>query len=407
MNVLRKNRIQSFIRAFLPALTQARQYTVAHKLTRATLEEAYSRLLSVLEDGSFEIMMIDDRAVVDKESLEDSVYTSRFILFFNSREIDNIRIASGVTLDELRAFTEAVTHFDKATHQSDRKGFEHIQFGKVGISYKDTQEESLREHSQTADGKAVSPSPEHICYFERICRSEVGLMSDIVDGARRGYKLPDLEIKQVVTDIMSAIKEESSLLLTFSPLRILDEYTFTHSTNVCILALAQGMAMKMSDDQLHDIGVAAMLHDIGKIFVSEEILNKKGKLTDEEWSIIKQHPVCGAKYLMDKPGIPSLAIIAAYEHHMQYDFSGYPEVSSRRRQNICSQMITIADVFDSLRTKRAYRDSMNTKEIAAMMASMSGTSLNPILTKNFLFLLEKLMPGEMQADEGMAEAAPQ
>ena len=398
MSALRKNRIQSFIRAFLPALTQARQYTVAHKLTRTTLEEAYSRLLPVLEDGPFEIMMIDDRVVVDKESLEDSIYTSRFILFFNSRQIDNIRISPDITLDELRAFTEVITLNDKAAMQPDQMVFPHIQFGKVGICYKGASEGSQQEHLQDADGEMISPSPERIRCFERICRSEVGLMSDIVDGVRRGYSLPDLEIKQVVTDILSAIKEESSLLLTFSPLRILDEYTFTHSTNVCILALAQGMAMKMNDEQLHDIGVAAMLHDIGKIFVPEEILNKKGKPTDQEWSIIRQHPVCGARYLMDKPGIPPLAIITAYEHHMHFDYSGYPEVSTRRRQNICSQMITIADVFDSLRTKRVYRDALATKEIAALMASMSGTQLNPILTKNFLVLLEKLMPGEMQAE---------
>ena len=406
MNLQKKDRIQSFIRVFLSALTHVRQYTVSHKLTRATMEDAYAKLLLALDvDGSFEIMMIDDRVVVDKESLEDSIYTNRFVLFFNSRKIDNIRISPGITIEELQSFMEAVTVYDRQATALNKKDFDHIQYGKIGISYKGSLEASQQEKQPSADSETMPPDPDRIRHFERICRKELGLMSDIVDGVRRNYSLPDLEIKQVVTDIMSAIKEESSLLLTFSPLRILDEYTFTHSTNVCILALAQGMVMKMTEEQLHDVGVAAMLHDIGKIYVPEEILNKKGSLTDDEWSIIKQHPTNGARYLMDKPGIPPLAIIATYEHHMQFDFSGYPKVSGHRRQNICSQMITIADFFDSLRTKRAYRGSVATKEIASTMASMAGTTLNPILTKNFLLLLNTLMPAEPNPTEAPIASA--
>jgi HD-GYP domain-containing protein (c-di-GMP phosphodiesterase class II) len=191
--------------------------------------------------------------------------------------------------------------------------------------------------------------------------------------------------------MITAIRQESSVLLSFSPLRMLDEYTFTHSTNVCILNLAQAMALGIKGDALRDIGVAALLHDTGKLYVPEEILNKPGKLTDTEWEMIRSHPQRGAEYLLDNPGIPPLAVVVAYEHHMQYDNSGYPQVSRDWRQNICSQMTTISDFFDAMRTKRIYRDALETKIIADQMTKISGTSLNPLLTKNFLILIEKMV----------------
>ncbi|MBA4391274.1 MAG: hypothetical protein C0399_10095 [Syntrophus sp. (in: bacteria)] len=230
-------------------------------------------------------------------------------------------------------------------------------------------------------------------HFKTIHTQDLDLMADVYDAAKRNHDLPDREIKRVVTDIITAIKQGSSMLLTFSPLRVLDEYTFTHSTNVCILTLAQAMALKIKDELLHAIGVAAMLHDIGKIFIPEEVLNKQGALNDTEWELIKRHPQKGAEYLIDKPGIPPLAIIVAYEHHMFYDYTGYPKVSNNWQQNICSQMATISDYFDALRSKRIYRDSMEIEIITEQMTNMSGKTLNPFLTKNFLLLLNKLMQG--------------
>ena len=158
--------------------------------------------------------------------------------------------------------------------------------------------------------------------------------------------------------------------------------------------LAQAMGLKIEESLLHDIGVAAMLHDIGKIFVPEEVLNKRGKLTDAEFELVKLHPQKGAEYLFDKPGIPPLAIIVAYEHHMLYDHSGYPKVSSSWRQNICSQMTTISDIFDALRTKRTYRDSLETRLITDQITNMAGRALNPALVKNFLFLLKRLFEAQ-------------
>ena len=388
--------IGDFLRAFLPALSHAHQYTSSHQLAASSRDIAYRHLSSVLsETPMLSVKIIENRIVADEEPLEDAIYVNRFIEYFKSRGIQYLHIQRGIDVDELAAFIEAMNAYNASTAADTEWSFPHIQIGKVGLGLV---EEKLDEGGEDFIGEGgdedaadVNQDGEALRRFEKVFNEDLDLMIDIYDAVRTKHDLPATEISRVVADIITAVRQESGLLMSFSPLRALDEYTFTHSTNVCILTIAQATSLGIKDETLHDIGVAAMLHDIGKIFVPVEILNKKGKLTEEEWALIREHPRKGAEYLVDKPDIPRLAVIAAFEHHMAYDFSGYPAVASDWRQNICSQMVTISDFFDSLRTKRSYRGSVETKEIADTMAGMAGKALNPILTKNFLHLVEKLI----------------
>jgi HD-GYP domain-containing protein (c-di-GMP phosphodiesterase class II) len=147
------------------------------------------------------------------------------------------------------------------------------------------------------------------------------------------------------------------------------------------------MALGIEGQLLNDIGVAAMLHDIGKLFIPEEILTKKDKLTNAEFDAMKEHPVKGARYLLETSGVPRLAVIAAYEHHMKFNLAGYPTVSPSWQQNLCSHMTMISDFFDALRTRRSYREPMPLAVISSMMHDMTGTDLHPALTRNFLRII--------------------
>lgn len=379
MNSRKRDLINNFLRTFIPAVTHAHQYTTAHQLTAAAINTAYTHLLEAIgKDQSIAFMIIDDRIIMYDEPLEDTLFSSRFVRIFKHRGIQHLRILQGITEEEMTALVEMLAARSPLPDNMDC--LPSIQLGKVSIGYKTLEGDGEYSIGGTGD-----------TYFGSIQESGLNLTSDIYRAVRKNGKLPLSEIKHTVADMISAIRHESSVLLSFSPLRILDEYTFTHSTNVCILNLAQAMALGIKGDALRDIGVAALLHDTGKLFVPEEILNKPGKLTDTEWEMVRQHPQRGAEYLLDNPGIPPLAVVVAYEHHMQYDNSGYPQVSKEWRQNICSQMTTISDFFDAMRTKRIYRDAQETKIIADQMLKISGTFLNPVLTKNFLILIEKMV----------------
>jgi hypothetical protein len=379
MNSRKRDLINNFLRTFIPAVTHAHQYTTAHQLTATAINTAYTHLVEAIgKDQSIAFMIIDDRVIMYDEPLEDTLFSSRFVRIFKHRGIQHIRILQEITEEEMTALVEMLTA--RSPIPEDMDHLPNIQLGKVSIGYKTA--EGGGGYTIGGDGETQ---------FGNIQANSLNLTSDIYRAVKNNGRLPLSEIKNTVTDMIAAIRQGSSVLLSFSPLRILDEYTFTHSTNVCILNLAQAMALGVKGEALRDIGVAGLLHDTGKLYVPEEILNKPGKLTDTEWEMIRQHPKRGAEYLLDNPGIPSLAVVVAYEHHMQFDNSGYPQVTKDWRQNMCSQMTTISDFFDAMRTKRIYRDALETKIIADQMVKMSGTALNPVLTKNFLILVEKMI----------------
>lgn len=400
MTPLKQDLILRFIRAFLPAITHAHQYTTTHPLTLSSINTAYDYLQEAIgEDEELSLLFIDDRIVVDREPLEDSLYSGRFMQLFRSRGIQHLHLFREISPEEMTAFVEVFTVNPKSLIETDL--FPHIRFGKVGLGYSFDAETYASEGETTATGKTgdnEGDDEERKAFlvsqqFKAIHRQETEVMIGVYDAFRNHRSLPDREIQLVVSDIINAIRQGSTVLLNFSPVRVLDEYTFTHSTNVCILTIAQAMALKMKDNLVHDIGVAAMLHDVGKISIPEEILNKPGELTEKEWEWVRKHPQRGAEYLLNKPGIPSLAIIVAYEHHMLHDRSGYPKVSPQWQQNLCSRMTAIADFFDALRSKRVYRDSVEMAVICDQMSQLAGKTLEPALTRNFLLMVTKLVPG--------------
>lgn len=371
--------IQEFIRTFIPAVTHAHQYTTSHQQTVHAINVAYNNLLKAIgKDLVLPFMIIDGRIVVYEDPLDDSPYIDRFIRLFKNIGIQHVHILKDILLEELTSFIDMLVA--RPMPSQGLPSFPHIQFGKVELICDPDENENNTERQANKS-------------FNHIHSKDLTLSSDIYAAVKTGRKLPVSEIHQIVSEILSAIRHESSILVAFSPLRILDEYTYTHSTNVSILNIAQGMALGMSDDLIHEVGVSALLHDTGKLFVPEEILNKPGKLTDGEWEMIQSHPLRGAEYLLESPGIPPLAVIVAYEHHMQYNNSGYPRVPKDWRQNICSQITAISDFFDAMRTKRIYRDSLETRIIANQMVKLSGGSLNPMLTKNFLLLIDEMIQG--------------
>jgi HD-GYP domain-containing protein (c-di-GMP phosphodiesterase class II) len=153
------------------------------------------------------------------------------------------------------------------------------------------------------------------------------------------------------------------------------------------MSLAESLGF--TGPHLKDIGTAALLHDVGKIQVPEEILQKKGALDSSEREIMEGHSINGARQLMKIKGLPKLALIVALEHHLKYDGGGYPRVQGKWQTNIVSQIVSIADVFDALRTKRPYREAMSPAEVERILRLGSGVSFNPFLLELFLESINK------------------
>jgi len=137
-----------------------------------------------------------------------------------------------------------------------------------------------------------------------------------------------------------------------------DNYTFSHSTNVTIYTLAMAMKMGYNDKQLNEIGMGSMLHDIGKVVIPKEILNKPGKLTDEEFALVKEHPTFGFELLRKEHSISLLSAHCAFQHHEKLDGTGYPRGLKGNEIHEYGKVMAIADVFDALTSNRSYRSAM-------------------------------------------------
>ena len=169
-----------------------------------------------------------------------------------------------------------------------------------------------------------------------------------------------------------------------------DEYTFVHTVNVAILSTALAEAVGMGANQVFDITLAALLHDVGKQHTPLNILRKPGQLSDAERARMERHTIDGAAILLAKRGIPDFAPIVAFEHHANIDGSGYPYLGKGGRPHLASQIVHVADVFDALRTNRPYRAAMDSERARQILLDGRGKAFDAALVDLFLEGVVKL-----------------
>ncbi|MBL0172491.1 MAG: HD domain-containing protein [Gemmatimonadaceae bacterium] len=213
---------------------------------------------------------------------------------------------------------------------------------------------------------------------------------DVMTSARLGRSPGLKRVKRAVQGIVDAILTDAASMIGLTTLREFDEYTFVHSVNVCILSVALGRRLGLSKVQLLDLGLAALLHDIGKSRLPLELLNKRGQLDDAERAILQTHPWQGVLTLCAMPtgtGRPWRALTAAYEHHMRIDLSGYPKPVRERHLSLFSKIISVADGFDAATTTRVYQQAPWTPaDVLRGMRDNPRLGLDQVVVKAFINL---------------------
>ncbi len=193
---------------------------------------------------------------------------------------------------------------------------------------------------------------------------------------------PDMrQAKRLVQPVVDSIMRHEYSVVGLTALRDHDEYTYAHCVNVSVLSIGMGQALGLSRQVLADLGVAALLHDIGKIAVPGEVLRKPAKLTPEEWGMMSRHPLEGVKMVCRLPGLTPLTLDAmrvCLEHHMNYDRTGYPDVDHEWGQATMSRIVAVADCFDAITAHRAYHRRPRTPfEALQYMLGPSRVSFDP------------------------------
>lgn len=278
-----------------------------------------------------------------------------------------------------------------------RKGITRISFG-MELSV-----EECRSFSALLLSKEpVRPGPGiQLAMIEKKPKQVTAAPSEVVRESIRGLlgiyrsitssgKIDMNGVELIITDLIASLGSATNVVRTLSPYTNHDEYIAVHSVNVSILSLLQAFSLGISEENRKEIGIAALLHNVGKLFSGNPFSGQQRTVSLEDWEIIGRHPVDGAMYLSKIHDIPPLAPVVALEHHMKYNGSGYPDTNRiGRNQHFASQIVAISDFFECLRMDRPYHKAVDPVNIAGLMHKLSGTDFNPVLAANFMRLIQK------------------
>ena len=368
------------------AVTNTNLYSPAHPQVAQYIEKAYSQLQELMRTKpEITVLLIGDDLVADNRPLPaGSGSVASFIRIMKKKSVERLTFIAGMPKTELQDLIWDLASPDAVSIRSSAG----IKLGKVELRVKKAGQES-GPGGQGAIQPASQVSQEEYPELLALTASELDELKEMYFSAKKHRKIDVRGVDDMVKGFIKGFRQEINPLALLSSLKSSSEYTFTHVTNVCILTMNQAEHLGFSGKHLHQLGVASLLHDVGKMFIPDEILSKPGMLTPAERRTIETHTVKGARYLMGIEEIPKLAVLSALEHHKKFDGSGYPSIKGGWTPHITSQMISIADVFDAMRSRRSYAEPASLEKIEGVLREGSGTSFNPQLVDHFLKLINQ------------------
>jgi putative nucleotidyltransferase with HDIG domain len=361
------------VRRLAAGLRAAELYAPQHPLVqRSTQAFAASCATYLASAASVVIGFIGDDVVVGDTRLgKGTASLTGFVRGLRDREIEKITVHRGVTPDEIQGFLTELAAKRTRTPLADRlaaRGVRRIVIGKIAVE--DT----------PADALGIEAA-------RKVYSSAVESAESLWDQAKSGDKPNPETARKIIDSLANIVNQDRTSLMALTALKKYDNYTFTHMVNVAALSMAQARSLNLEGPLLREFGFAALMHDIGKVNTPLEVLNKPGKLTNDEFKLMKQHVVDGAHILRRTPEMPALAPIVAFEHHLKANLSGYPENVGHRKLNLCTMIVSIADVFDALRSNRPYREGLPTARIRQIMQQQDNPEFNPVLLRRFVNLM--------------------
>jgi len=299
--------------------------------------------------------------------------------------VQRIELESSVTRDQYEEFLEemmariTLSFIDTAEARTHRPTG--IKIGALGI------------RGETKELQESIDAPTPIATISYSLHEEIESIKSMHQDVMQRGRLPLAEAEAVVRSLSMAMHGDQQMILPLLQLREFDEYTTTHSLNVSVLVMALAESIGLAQQDIRTFGVAGLLHDLGKVHIPQDILNKPGKLTDQERQVMQAHPVEGARMIIESGRKLDLAAAVAHEHHVMINGHGYPTHHYRRACHKASNLVHVCDVYDALRTKRPYRDAWEAERVITYIEERSGTEFEPTAATAFVALMRKVEGG--------------
>jgi HD-GYP domain-containing protein (c-di-GMP phosphodiesterase class II) len=368
-------------------------YDFNNQMVQDQIQQLYDRLVEGLEKEGEIVLRVRQSSIymngVRVKFDYSTYYVYKFLSNdFQAKEIAAISFSPEMSIDELRRFARILLRKDldpksayaQIIQDIDAENIEHIIIEKLApVELTVSREES-----------AVR------MYFAGIY-----LLKDVYEKQKQRGAFNLNLTKRWMQSIFNHIMDDESFIYGLTNIKNYDDYTLNHSINVCILAISLGRRLGLTREELSDLGISAFLHDLGKLDIPKEILEKPAALTEEEWAVVEGHVQRGAEKLIELKSarrLPLRAMQVALEHHLKADMTGYPRYVRKKTANLFSKIVKIVDYFDAITTKRVYRAKPLTREDALItMSEKRGSEFDRVLLQVFVNMIGAYPIGSLVA----------
>jgi putative nucleotidyltransferase with HDIG domain len=376
----------AFLHALAQALATAGLYSPAHPARRRAVDAVDQRLRVLQAEDAHPCFTFLDRDVIyghtPLRELRDWEWAGRCA----AAGVQRIEVLHDPTADELSALIDDIqarlTAPSGAPPAAPRQTA--VRYGPVGV-----QNGSL-DFDQVKQSTIVAGMRELLSHAgEYTLREEAEAVRWMHGESSRTNSIPLIEAEAVVRSLSVALHADGRLMIPLLRLKAFDQYTTTHSINVSILVMALAEALGHVPRDVRALGIAGLLHDLGKVRVPPDILTKPGALSPDEREILDRHPAEGARLILNSDRELTLQAAVAFEHHIWIDGGGYPRRRFARECHYASTLVHICDVFDALRTDRPYRPAWTSAQALEYIERRSGKEFDPELAEAFASLMRK------------------
>lgn len=370
--------ILRFISHFNASVNNIRLYSMEHPQVKKYIHTAYTILVDLFRvKKEITLLLIDNDLVVNNTPVRTAAaHIVQFISILKESGIERITLLAGLTQNEFAGFIKEFASSDDSVIKSSGC----IKLGKIDIKVKKEAYDAMPEISEK--------ERETLQEMVEVRDLKYSELKQLYHSMKTHKQVDVRGVDDMVQSFIKGFAHGMNPINLLASIKSSDEYTFTHVVNVCILTMSLAERLGFKGKYLYQIGIASVLHDVGKLFIPDEIITKPGKLTQKERTIVEGHTIKGARYILSMKEIPKLAVLGALEHHIRYDGTGYPSLKGGWEPNIVSQMIAIADVFDAMRSRRPYQEPKPVDFILQVLEKEKGTTFNPTLVDNFFSLIK-------------------
>lgn len=349
---------RGFLLEFYAALRALKLYPVENTTVQRALDDLLNSAQVLLErEHEVEVRLSGDFIFVNatrlRLELDNYASFSHILTTFRTFEIGVLRIQQSVERREFQSLLAILLSLGARPDSGTRHEDLLERLAQAGVRSLEVEREATGSEGETLDEMQKRRE-----IAKRTYAQGVAVTKDVMSSMRIGRAANLKRVKRAVQLVVDQVLNDETSIVGLTTIRDYDEYTFTHSVNVCIFSVALGKKLGFSRLQLYDLGLTALLHDVGKARVPIEILNKTSGLDEREWRVMQGHPWLGTVTLFEmkqNDELPYRSIIVAHEHHMKIDLTGYPKAIRDRELGLYSRLVAVADGFDAATTRRSYQ----------------------------------------------------